>query len=42
MKTARVVATMVMTIRIDAQWAVGVAAAVACTGDAFVAFASTK
>jgi hypothetical protein len=36
-----VVATMVMTIRIDAQWVVA-AARDACTGGAFVVFVSTK
>jgi hypothetical protein len=46
MKSASAVAaaavdTIVMTIRIDAQWAVAAVAA-ACTGDASVAFASTK
>ncbi len=33
--------TIVMTMAIDAQWA-DAAAAGACTGDAFVVFASTK
>jgi hypothetical protein len=42
MKTVLVAAvTIVTTMAIDAQWADAVVAAV-CTGDAFVAFASTK
>jgi hypothetical protein len=41
MKTASAVVTIVTTMAIDGQWAVA-AAVVACTGDVFVAFASTK
>jgi hypothetical protein len=41
MKTARAVVTTMMMMT-DGQWAAAVAADVACIGDAFVGFVSTK